>query len=456
MIPTRFHQRVRTIGAAACLVAILLTSLACPAFNSEFGEIGVPELRSVRDQTAQTDAIIELRLIQLLGPVLRSQEVDCWIIVWESENLDPLVPLLTLSGTAPEGRAVLLQCAGEAGGSTRVAMGEGLGANDGVYDVVEVEGDDLAAALGERLATVSPSRIAVNRSPGHPLADGLSATNEAWLEKALGSSLAERMVPSGPLVEALLSRHLDVEAPLFGEAARLTVGLLERVLSDEYIVAAGTSVSDLTWAARQLARDMGLRVAVPPRVFLQRSGSSLEDAGSAELDVLLQTGDLVFLTVGLEYLGYITHYGRWVYMLHEEERQAPEWVLDGLAAVANDLEAALPHLRSGLGAEQIRDTLVGGLGSNGADSLVLGRIGFLHDRGIMTAVASPESAVTLLWQTQPVLQPGGLVAVALGQRRAEPSWQEAGVWIALLEGVVVGDEGARLVMPPQRVPYLID
>ncbi len=450
-------QQGRGLGWAVAVGAILLTSWACPAFDPEFGQIGVPEVRSVRDQAAQTDAIVELRLSQLLGPALRSYQVDCWVIVWGAENSDPLVPLLTLAGTAPEGRAVLLLCADEAGGSTRVALGAGLMANDGVYDVVKMEGDDLAGALGERVAAVNPSRIAVNRSPGHPYADGLSATHEAWLQQALGPSLAERMVPSGPLVEAWLSQHLEVEAPLFSEAARLTVGLLQKVLSDEYIVAAGTSVSELEWAARQRARDMGLNVAVQPQVYLQRSGSSLEDAaGAAGLDVLLQTGDLVFLSVGLEYLGYVTHYGRWVYMLEEEERQAPEWVLEGLASVADDLEAALPQLRSGLGAEQMRGFLAARLGNSGADSIVVGRVGFLVDRGIITAEESPDAAVTLLWRSEPALQPGSLIAVAVSQRRAEASWQEAGVWIAQLENVIVGPDGARLAVPLQRAPYLID
>ena len=449
-------QRGRDLGWAVAVGAILLTSWACPAFDPDFGEIGVPDVRSVRDQAAQTDAIVELRLSHLLGPAMRSHQVDCWVVVWEAENSDPLVPLLTLTGTAPEGRAVLLLCADEAGGSTRLAMGAGLTTNDGVYDLVKVEGDDLAGTLGERVAAVSPSRIAVNRSPGHPFADGLSATNEAWLRQALGPRLAERMVPSGPLAEAWLSQHLEVEGPLFSEAARLTVGLLQQVLSDEYIVAAGTSVSDLAWAARQRARDMGLSVAVQPQVYLQRSGSSLEEAGSAGLDILLQTGDLVFLTVGLEYLGYVTHYGRWVYMLHEEETQAPDWVLEGLASVADDLEAALPQLRSGLGAEQMRGFWAGGRGNGGADSFVVGRVGFLVDRGIMTAEVSPDAAAMLLWQSEPALQPGGLAAIMVGQRRAEPSWQEAGVWIALLESVIVGPEGALLVGPPQRAPYLID
>ncbi len=452
----RFQQRVRTIGIGLGLGTILFASWACTAFDPEFGEIGVPEVRTVRDQAAQTDAIIELRLSQLLGEALRSQEVDCWIVVWETENLDPLVPLLTLSGTAPDGRAALLLCADEVGSSTRVALGSGLEANDGAYDLVEVEGDDLAGALSERVAARDPRRIAVNRSPGYPLSDGLSATNEDWLLQALGPSLAERMMPSGPLVEEWLSRHLDVELPLFGEAARLTVGLLEQVLSDEHIVAAGTSVTDLAWAARQVARDMGLSVAVQPQVYLQRSGPSLEETGSAGLDVLLQTGDLVFLTVGLEYLGYVTHYGRWVYMLHEEEVQAPEWVMEGLAAVADDLEAALPELQSGRGAEQIRGSLMAGIGNGGADSLVLGRVGFLVDHGLVPSEASPDQAVALLWQSDPALQAGGLVTVAVGRRWPEQSWQEAGVWLSLLESATVGPEGARLVVPPQRVPYLID
>jgi len=456
MNPTRLQQRAKALAVGVGLAAILLPSLACPAFDPEFGEIGVPEVRSVREQAAQMDAIVELRLAQLLGPAMRSSQVDCWVIVWEAENRDPLVPFLALAGTAPDGRAVLLLCADESGGSTRVALGNGLEANAGLYDLAEVADEDLGSAMAERVAALDPSRIAVNRSPGRPYADGLSASNEAWLRQALGASLSDRIVPSGPFVEAWLGRHLDVEAPLFSEAARLTVGLLEQVLSDEYIVAAGTSVSELTWAARQRARDMGLTIAVPPQVYLQRGGPALGDAGAAGLDVLLQTGDLIFLTVGIEYLGCVTHYGRWVYMLHEEERQAPEWVLEGLSTVADELEAALPKLRSGLGAERMSGSFAEGPESGFASSIAVGRVGYLVDRGVMSTQASPGPSFAMLWQAEPALQPGSLVAVRVSRGHAEASWQEAGVWIASLENIIVGEEGARLLVPAQRVPYLID
>jgi hypothetical protein len=439
------------------LVVAVLVAAACPAFDPEFGEIGVPEIRTVRDQAAQKGAIIELRLGQLLGPVMRSHDVGCWVIVWQRENPDPLLPVLTSMGAGSAGRAVLMLCEGGAGGSIRVALGRGMTGDSGVYELVDVADDSaLASALVERLERVNPRTIAVNRSPERPFADGLSASNEAWLQEALGPDLAARTVPSGPLVEEWLSQHLEVEAPLFTEAARLTVGLLEQVLSDEYIVAAGTSVADLTWAARQRARDMGLEVAVPPVAYLQRSGSAADNAGLAGVDVLLQTGDLVFLTVGIEYLGYVTHYGRWVYMLHEEEDEAPEWVLRGLSAAADELEAALPLLQSGSTAGQIEESFAGNPGSEGRDAIALGRVGFLMDRGLVTASAARTAPLELLWQAEPALQPGGMVAVAASQWQAESAWQEAGVWITLLEDAVVGPVGARLVVPPQRVPFLID
>ncbi len=74
----------------------------------------------------------------------------------------------------------------------------------------------------------------------------------------------------------------------------------------------------------------------------------------------------------------------------------------------------------------------------------------------MAAGASPDQAFAMLWQSELAFQPGSIVAVAVSQRRAEASWQEAGVWIALLENVIVGPDGARLAVPLQRVPYLID
>lgn len=438
------------------ILALLAAAPACPAFETDFGAIGVAEMRPVREQAAQVDAVVELRLDQLLAPTMSAHAVDCWIVVWAYDNPDPLIPLLTLSGTAPEGRAVLALCVGSQGLLHRSALGLGLDVNAAIYEVREPGPEGvLAEELRELLENRGPRRIAVNRSPERPYADGLSASSWDWLQAALGPDLITRVVSSGAMVEEFLGRHLEIEEPLFMEVARLNAELLERVLTDEYVAAAHTSLSELTWSVEQLARDLGLRIAIRPRAFLQRPGRPLESEGIESFDVLIQQGDLVYLTAGIEHLGYVTRFGRWVYMLPEGEGEAPEWIGAGLERLADALEGGLPGLRPELPASEIETALrqLTAPAQSEALAIRLGRVGYLFDRGILD---SDDEPVTLLWATDPPLLAGSTVVISARARATDPGHPEQTLWLALLESAYLGPRGARLAVPAQRRPLLID
>ncbi len=431
---TRPQKSASLLLAAACFAA------GCPAFTSDFGEFGGDSVRSVRDRAAQRDAMLELRLDAVLADAMQASGVDCWLTVTRGES-DPLVEQLVFSGSHVEGRAVLLHC----GGARRYALGRGLSANETLYEVEDAAGDEqLARLLVERLDVAAPQTIAINRGGPLAVADGLSATDYEWLVDVLGSEMSSKFVSSAPLVERFLATQLDVERPLFTESARLSVAILSEVLSDRVVFAAGTSVQDLVWAVRDRTTALGLDLAFEPRVVVYRPGDTLDEERRMGLDLLLQPGDLFFLSAGVRYLGYANRYGRWAYLMHNDERVAPPWIDDTMSQLADTLERLAGHLSPGLAASD--------LPAAAADNVrfSVARVGRLQEGPL-----DPLAAGSILpaWDPGFRLAEGMGVVVSVAADRTE-----AGVpmTLILMESALVAARGVEFIVAPQRTPILID
>ncbi|MGD8818095.1 MAG: hypothetical protein PVJ51_12990, partial [Acidobacteriota bacterium] len=238
----------RSRGAA--VLVVLLATVACQAFSPGFAEFGGERTRSLRDRAAQQDAMLELRLELLLPSLMDAAGIDCWLVVSDGVSSDPVVSALTVAASRLEGMGALLLCRNGAGLS-RFALGRGLDANAGIYEVAEpADGMALEDLINDRLRTLQPQRIAIDDAFSFAPADGLSASDARWLRERLDPEFADRLISARPLVEDFLSTQLDVEAPLLAESTRLTAAILEEVLSDRVVVAAGTSLADLDWAVR--------------------------------------------------------------------------------------------------------------------------------------------------------------------------------------------------------------
>jgi len=434
------------MAVTACLVA------GCQAFAPGFGEFGPESVRSARDRAAQHDTTLALRLDGVLPSALRDAGVECWLVVSDGAALDPVMAHLLVATTRAEGRGVVLVCDGD-GGPQRFALGRGMGGNSALYEVADADDDQgLAELLAARLAAVAPGRIAVNRAPGSALADGLSASSEAWLRREIAPEFVERFVFAAPLAEVFLSRQLDLEAALFEESARLTQAILAEVLSDQVVFAAGTSLRDLEWAVRERALDLGVELAFSPRAVVYRAGEELDTDRPAEGDPLLQPGDLFFLTAGVSYLDYGNRVGRWAYLLRQGESAAPSWVSDALGELADASERIASELRPGQGAAEV-DAVAEGV----ADGLEAGFVGIERVGRWREGRADPLASVSPvgLWHPSFRLVADTGLAVVVRIEVARPEYTSP-LRLVSIETVLLSADGTRFVVAPQRTPLLID
>ncbi len=433
-------------------VLIALT-VGCRAFAPDFAEFGGTRVRDIRDRAAQHDTLLTLRLDTLLPVLMERVGVDCWLILADGSEGDVLVSLLTVSATHLEGKGALLLC-NQDSGLARIAVGTGFSSNAAIYEVLEPSDDlTLAALMNDRLRAFQPENIAVNDSLQFPAADGLTASNARWLRDHLAPEFSSRLISSRLLVESLLAEQISAEAPLFAESVRLTVAILDEVLSDQVVVASGTSLLDLDWAFRDRAAQLDVEVAYPPRTAVYRPSSTLEAEHRMQLDLKLQPGDLVFLSSGIRYLGYTNRVGRWAYLLPTGESTAPDWVNEALSRLADVAERTAELIKVGQGATEVleatRSAMVGLVHS----STVIDRVGRLQEGTVeLESVVAPLRG----WDSAYRLGANTGLAIALSTTIQPLGPNAPPLLLVLLDTVLVTATGTDFVVPLQRTPLLID
>ena len=436
----------------ATFVLIALTA-GCKAFAPDFAEFGGSRMRDIRDRAALHDTMLTLRLDTLLPVLMERVGVDCWLILADGSEGDVLVSLLTVSATHLEGKGALLLC-NQDSGLARIAVGTGFSSNAAIYEVLEPSDDlTLAALMNDRLRAFQPENIAVNDSLQFPAADGLTASNARWLRDHLAPEFSSRLISSRLLVESLLAEQISAEAPLFAESVRLTVAILDEVLSDQVVVASGTSLLDLDWAFRDRAAQLDVEVAYPPRTAVYRPSSTLEAEHRMQLDLKLQPGDLVFLSSGIRYLGYTNRVGRWAYLLPTGETTAPDWVNEALSRLADVAERTAELINVGQGAAEVleatRSAMVGLVHS----STVIDRVGRLQEGTVeLESVVAPLRG----WDSAYRLGANTGLAIALSTTIQPLGPNAPPLLLVLLDTVLVTATGTDFVVPLQRTPLLID
>ncbi len=444
------RQWMRFLVGTFVLIAL---TVGCRAFAPDFAEFGGTRVRDIRDRAAQHDTLLTLRLDTLLPVLMERVGVDCWLILADGSEGDVLVSLLTVSATHLEGKGALLLC-NQDSGLARIAVGTGFSSNAAIYEVLEPSDDlTLAALMNDRLRAFQPENIAVNDSLQFPAADGLTASNARWLRDHLAPEFSSRLISSRLLVESLLAEQISAEAPLFAESVRLTVAILDEVLSDQVVVASGTSLLDLDWAFRDRAAQLDVEVAYPPRTAVYRPSSTLEAEHRMQLDLKLQPGDLVFLSSGIRYLGYTNRVGRWAYLLPTGETTAPDWVNEALSRLADVAERPAELINVGQGAAEVleatRSAMVGLVHS----STGIDRVGRLQEGTVeLESVVAPLRG----WDSAYRLGANTGLAIALSTTIQPLGPNAPPLLLVLLDTVLVTATGTGFVVPLQRTPLLID
>jgi len=346
-------------------------------------------------------------------------------------------------------RAVALSPAGEA-----TALKD-MGLHDEV--VVLERGTSPWDEVAKRLREADPKKIAVNSS-AMTVADGLSHTQRAALEKALGPDLSSRLVPSEELVVEWLGVKLPREVEILRKAAALT----EQLELEAYrtVVPGKTRDSDVARYLKTRMSELGVEDAWAPEQ--NPNVNSGPDRGhSHATDRVIRAGDFMQTDFGIKVWGtWCTDVQRFAYVLAPGEKAPPPDALRKWENARKGSRTALAAMKPGVRGYDVDRAQREWMKQQGSEWVMWGTghpVGYwAHDVGPALTGAQretpPAGASTRLLQPGQTFAFDGFFSWVLPVGVAGEKTTKT---ISVEEMAVVTDRGAEYLIPPQEDLVLI-
>lgn len=272
----------------------------------------------LRTTGEEHDRILERRLGRIVPDLMARHGFEAWVIVAREYNEDPVAAtMLPATWLSTARRTTMLVFKG--GGTDRAAVARyPIGPFPSVWDP-SAEPDQWAALAGY-LSDVEGT-IGINVSDTFPLADGLSASQERELRRALSK---HGLAPADNLAIGWLETRLPEEVPAMREACQIAHGFLRRALSPEVITPGVTTTADVAWWLNQSNHDAGFGSWFHAGVTVQRQGDGVATPADGPQDRTIEAGDLVHIDYGLVRNGYHTDQQQHGYVLGPDHTELPE------------------------------------------------------------------------------------------------------------------------------------
>jgi hypothetical protein len=361
---------------AVCVTAAAL-AFALPAGAQErpFG--------TLREQAAQRQEWLQLRLERVLPRLMREQNVDMWIVPVREYNEDPVFFSLVSPTTMAARRRTIyvFHDRGPEQGVERIAIGGT--SQGGLYTVVR----DPDAAMGTAGATRrlaepfgpeqwkllpplvearDPQRIAVNISHTHAFSDGLSAGEWEQLQAALGEKYGARVVRRELLALHYVEERLPEMLPTYRRMQEVVHGIIATAFSNAVITPGVTRTEDVVWWLRQRVNDLGLGTWFQPSVSVQRRGVEMGDSANP---VILR-GDVLHTDFGISAIGLKTDTQHMGYVLLEGEDAPPPGLMAALGRSNRLQDILLAHMEPGRTGNEVLSATLSQMRSEGITGTV--------------------------------------------------------------------------------------
>jgi len=434
--------------ARSALLSALL--LSAPLAHAAGGDAIASEQRWPR--------IRKERIQKLLPQAMARANVDAWVVFCRENDNDPLAIHVggeNAGGTAAflflrQGdtvRALALSPASEATALREVAP---------VDEVVALErGTDLYAQVATRLAAAKPARIAINASTSVTVADGLSSSQRAALEKALPPALRKKLVSSEDVVSEWLSVKLPEEVDILRKAAALTAQL--EIEAYATVVPGQTRDVDVARFLKKRMAELGVGDAWAPDQNPNVNSGPLRGHSHAT-ERVIQPGDFIQTDFGIRVGNmWVTDIQRFAYVLAPGQTQPPKEALEKWEKSKRGSRVVLAAMKPGVSGWDVDKAQR--VWNDEAGSVPMTMFGTGHPVGYWAHDVGPalsgglkekpkQGAATRPLRTGQVFAFDGYFA-----------WHDGGPDVlrvlSVEEMAVVTDTGAEYLIPPQEELVLI-
>ena len=375
------HVR-RRLGGAALLTIALVVGLADrasaqkPVYVPEHAPARIHPLPTLREQAAEQQEWLELRIERVLPRLMAEYEVRMWILSMREYAEDPVFRSIASPTTfAARRRSIYIFTRGDDGSVERLALGGT--SQGGVFrawrstrpaptrPTAELVGDEQWRLLRELVEERDPENIVLNIDRDWAFADGLHAGEREALEEALGPELLRRVKREPRLALNYIAVRLPEMMPRYRKIQETVHAVISQAFSNAVITPGKTTVEDVEWWLRQRVRDLGYATWFQANVDVQRAGQV-----SVEGPVTIERGDLLWTDFGVVALNLHTDTQHLGYVLREGETRVPEGLRRCIANSNRLQDILLENMEPGLTGNAILANTLAGMRKAGIDGTV--------------------------------------------------------------------------------------
>jgi Xaa-Pro aminopeptidase len=360
--------------------------------------------------------------------LMRREGVDTWLLIAREYAEDPVVRTMLPSTWLSARRRTILMFHDPGDGRpieklsvSRYPPGEWFRSAWTPEDE-----PDQWRRLAQLVAERDPRRIAISRSPTFPLADGLTAEEDAALRAALGARYVARLVSGERLAIGWLETRIPEEMAVYPTIVRIANAIIAEGFSELVITPGVTTTADVQWWFRERIRELGLVPWFHPTVGIQRAEADVRPMttmfASQRPELVIRPGDLLHVDLGIVYLGLATDTQNHAYVLKPGETDAPAGLKAGLADANRLQDILMRNFRAGesgnaLLARARREALAAGV----APTIYSHALGY-HGHGAGPWIGMWDDQDGAPGPGDYPVQPDTVWAIELNAERAVPEW----------------------------------
>lgn len=415
-----------------------------------------------KERAVVVDEILEERFITLLPQLMDAADIDMWVVISREYNEDPVLRTMLPATWLNARRRTILLFYRDKNKNTieKLAVARYNVGNNIVSAWDKEQEPDQWKRLMQLIAERNPTKIGLNFSKDHNIADGLDKTDFDEFMANLPKKYASKVVSAEQLAVRWIETRTEREMVIYNQLVDITHNIIAEAFSEKVITPGITTTSEVEWWMRQKVTDLGLETWFHPTVDIQRSKEELDGhlysfSGRPE-DMVILPGDLLHCDFGITYLRLNTDCQELAYVLKPEEKSAPDFLVNGLKDGNRVQDFLTSNMKTGstgneILANSLRDAKAAGLRPS-IYTHPLGMYG--HSAGTTIGMWDSQGGVMKDDGENYPLNPNTVYAIELNTTITIPEWNRD-IRIMLEEAGFYGENGFRYVNGRQTELLLI-
>ncbi|MCS6967357.1 MAG: M24 family metallopeptidase [Cytophagales bacterium] len=409
----------------------------------------MPKILSLQERAHLRDRILEERFRTVLPALMRQHGIDCWLLIAEEYNEDPIMRTM-LPSTWLSARRKTILCIFDRGENQPLELLAVARYNVGQLFKSAwnpASEPDQWKRLIELIQERDPKQIALNYSETFAHADGISHTEYENFMTGLPEKFRTRIVSGEKVAVGWLETRTESELMVFEQAAHIAHAIIAEGLSEKVIHPGVTTTEELAWWYRERIAELKLQPWFHPTVDVQRPDPPFYAlATHPEGKTVIMPGDVVHVDLGIEYVGMHTDTQQMAYVLLPGQTDVPDYLKKALAVGNRAQDILTSHFKTGRSGNEVLQLALEQTRKEKINAQIYSHALGMHGHAAGVAIGLWDNQVYVPGIGEYALKPNTAYAIELNVKVPLAEWAGKELRIML--------EQQAVFLPNEKVHYL--